>query len=450
MGICHIMKRIVPIEKLKSKKVLGSIQDGSRGFISLLACICADGSFLPPGLIYQGTSGDLQDTWLEDYDSSSDEAFFACSEKGWTNDELGLSWLTKIFDPKTKPKAGNSKRLLLVDGHSSHINMRFVDYCDQNGIILAVLPPHSTHRLQPLDVGIFAPLARAYSNEIDRLIQSSQGFSNVSKRTFWMLFRPAWKTALTAANILSAFAATGIYPLKPEKVLTQLKKKTPSPPVSDSEPIRKTPGSVRGLRRIEKAMRTQGELAAEMDMIFRAGQKLATKVDLLEHENAGLREALIKEKGRRKRGKPMGLRGKDEPGQAVFFSPARIAAVRAEKEMLEAQKEQEQQAKELKKQEQASKREHKKQKLQNPREERAKMRAEKQQQKELAKMAREAQKQLNEQSRLEQQRQKDLQKPKKQPIKRKRGRNMPEELPEPKTRIARNGRSITLPTRFRA
>ena len=197
MGVCHTMKRIVPIEKLKSKKVLGSIQDGSRGFISLLACICADGSFLSPGLIYQGKSGDLQDTWLEDYDSSKDEAFFAASEKGWTNDDLGLSWLKKVFNPSTKPKAGNGKRLLLVDGHSSHINMAFVDYCDQNGIILAVLPPHSTHRLQPLDVGIFSPLAKAYSNEIDRLIQSSQGFSSISKRTFWVLFRASWKTALT-------------------------------------------------------------------------------------------------------------------------------------------------------------------------------------------------------------------------------------------------------------
>ena len=252
------------------------------------------------------------------------------------------------------------------------------------------------------------------------------------------------------ANIFSAFAATGIHPLKPEKVLTQLKKKTPSPPTSDSEPTRKTPGSVRGLRRIEKAMRAQGELAAEMDMIFRAGQKLATKVDLLEHENAGLREALIKEKGRRKRSKPMGLRGKDEAGQAVFFSPARIAAVRAEKERLEAQKEQEQQAKELKKQEQAIEKERKKQEVQNRRKERAKIRAEKQQQKELAKMAREAQKQLNKQLSLDQQRQKDLQKQKKQPTKRKRGPDMPEEIPEPKTRIARNGRSITLPTRFRA
>lgn len=371
------------------------------GIISLLACICADGTFLPPALIYQGKSGNLQDMWLEDYDSSSDEAFFACSEKGWTNDQLGLSWLTKIFEPKTKSKAGNNKRLLLVDGHSSHINMPFIDYCDNHGIILAVLPPHSTHRLQPLDVSIFSPLATAYSNEIDRHIQSSQGFSSVTKRIFWMLFHPAWKTALTKTNILSAFAATGVYPLNPQKVLSQFHQKTPSPLTSDNEAKRKSPGSVRGLRRAEKAMRAEGKLAAGVDMSFRASQKLTTRAELLEYENAGLRQALINEKGRRKRGKAMGLIGKDQPGQAIFYSPAKIAAVRAEREELEALKEQEQLAKILKKQERALEKERKKQELRDRRNERMKIRAEKQQQKQLQKLAHKAQKEVNRQLRFE-------------------------------------------------
>ena len=175
MGVCRTMKRIVPIEDLRRKKTLGTSQDGSREFISLLASICADGDVLPPGLIYQGASNDLQDTWLQDFDHSYEEAYFAVSQKGWTNEELGLSWLSKIFEPRTKTKAGNHKRLLIVDGHSSHVNMKFIDFCDKHGIILAILPPHSTHRLQPLDVGIFAPLSTAYSYEIDHLIQSSHG-----------------------------------------------------------------------------------------------------------------------------------------------------------------------------------------------------------------------------------------------------------------------------------
>ncbi|KAF2180862.1 hypothetical protein K469DRAFT_692415 [Zopfia rhizophila CBS 207.26] len=86
LGICPAMKRILPIKYLRSKRVLGAKQDGSREFISLPACICADGTALPPGLIYQSKS-DLQDIWLEDFDSSSEQAYFAVSKKGWTNED---------------------------------------------------------------------------------------------------------------------------------------------------------------------------------------------------------------------------------------------------------------------------------------------------------------------------------------------------------------------------
>lgn len=443
------MKRIVPIDHLRSKKVLGSSQDGSREFISLLATICADGSALPPALIYQGDSYDLQDTWLEDYDSSSDEAYFAVSKKGWTNEELGLSWLSKLFEPITHKKAGNARRLLIMDGHSSHVNMRFINFCDVHGIILGILPPHSTHRLQPLDVGIFSPLSTAYSNQIDHMIQLSHGFSRVTKRNFWSMFRTAWKTALSFENIRSSFAATAIYPLGPEKILKQLKKKTPSPSSSDSESKRKTPGSVRGIRRAVKAIRAETtNMAAEVDLITRASEKLAIRAELLEHEVKGLRTALIDEKKRRKRAKPMGLFPKDQPGQAMFFSPTKIAAVRAHQEELEAQKEQEKHEKEQERQNRAAEKERKAQVAQERRETGQRIRAEKLQQKQRDKEARIIQKQLKEHLRLEEQSQKHQKKPA-VPSEKEKQKDTPSVEPEqPKTRIARSGRTVALPMRF--
>ena len=76
---------------LANQELLGACQDGSREFISLVACICADGTALSPALLYVGKSRDLQDTWVEDFDHSKDQAFFASSEKGWTNEELGVA-----------------------------------------------------------------------------------------------------------------------------------------------------------------------------------------------------------------------------------------------------------------------------------------------------------------------------------------------------------------------
>jgi len=336
-----------------------------------------------------------------------------------------------------------------MDGHSSHINMRFIDFCDNHSIILGILPPHSTHRLQPLDVGIFSPLSTAYSNEIDHLIQSSQGFSRVTKRSFWAMFRTAWKTALSFENIRSAFASTAVYPLGPEKILNQLKKKTPSPTLSDSEFNRKTPSSVRGVRRAVKAIRSETtDIALELDLIIRASEKLAIRAEILEHENIGLRTALVGEKKRRKKGKPMGLFMRDEPGQAMFFSPAKIATVRAHQEELEAQKEQEKLEKEVERQNRATQRERKAQEAQERRETRQRLQAEKLQQKEREKEARTTQKELNKQLRLEEQLEKDQKKQATIARKRKQEDPLLTEPKQLKTRVASSGRTVALPARF--
>jgi hypothetical protein len=154
MGQGRTMKRIMTQEALKSGRVTKSKQDGSREFISVLACISAIGKWIPPLLIYKGDSGDLMSTWVDEVSTDS-QAHFTVSSNGWSNNIIGLAWLQQVFERYTKPTRATQRRLLIVDGHSSHVNMAFVDWADQHGIILLILPPHTTHRLQPLDVGLF-------------------------------------------------------------------------------------------------------------------------------------------------------------------------------------------------------------------------------------------------------------------------------------------------------
>ncbi|EED14739.1 conserved hypothetical protein [Talaromyces stipitatus ATCC 10500] len=75
IGLCHTEKRIVLKSQLHSKKLLGAIQDRSTEFITFIAYICANGIAIPPALIYQGELGDLQDTWLKDFDSLREKAY---------------------------------------------------------------------------------------------------------------------------------------------------------------------------------------------------------------------------------------------------------------------------------------------------------------------------------------------------------------------------------------
>jgi hypothetical protein len=66
--------------------------------------------------------------------------------------------------------------------------MAFINYCDDNKILLVVFPPHATHSLQPLDVVMFAPLSAAYSVELTTYLHHSQGLTTVKKGDFFWLF----------------------------------------------------------------------------------------------------------------------------------------------------------------------------------------------------------------------------------------------------------------------
>ena len=175
---------------------------------------------MPPALIYKAVSGKLQNTWLNDFDLDEHDCHFASSPKGWTSDELGYSWLTGLFDKETASKARRSHRLLFVDGHGSHVNMKFLDWCEQHKVLLTVFPPHSTHRLRPLDVGIFGPLANYYNQALDDLVRRSEGHTSISRRDFFSLFWPDFEKAFAKDNVFSAWSNTGIWPFDPQKMLS--------------------------------------------------------------------------------------------------------------------------------------------------------------------------------------------------------------------------------------
>jgi hypothetical protein len=92
------------------------------------------------------------------------------------------------------------------------------------------MPPHLSHLLQPLDVGCFSPLKRAYSREVEALIQDH--INHITKLEFLPAFKVAFTRAFTTANIYSAFRGAGLIPLKLDVVLSKLdvQLRTPTPP----------------------------------------------------------------------------------------------------------------------------------------------------------------------------------------------------------------------------
>ncbi len=109
-------------------------------------------------------------------------------------------------------------RMLLIDGHASHITTVAIEYCVQKKIILLCLPAHTTHILQPLDVDVFAPLTTAYKNNIHAVTRYGAAYS-VDKVDFLKQYRLARNKAITPTNIQKAWKATGLFPFNPQLIL---------------------------------------------------------------------------------------------------------------------------------------------------------------------------------------------------------------------------------------
>ena len=104
--------------------------------------------------------GDIAQNWV-----------IGVSENGWTTNGLGFAWL-KHFNKHTKKKKVGIYRLLIINGRERHNSLDFHKHCKDHGIITICMPPHSSHLLQPLDVGCFAPLKQAYGRQVESLMRS--------------------------------------------------------------------------------------------------------------------------------------------------------------------------------------------------------------------------------------------------------------------------------------
>ena len=194
----------------KGQKHPTSIGSGKKGQVTILACVSAGGYCMPPLVIFNSRTlqngmdiGEVPGT------------MYGLSETGWINGDIFSEWFAFHFlkyAPPARPL------LLLMDGHSSHFTPDFIHKAASEDVIVMSLPPNSTHRIQPLDKGVFSPLKQAWREECHIFLLKNQG-KVISKFSFSQIFSKAWLKSMTPSNIISGFHNTGIYPLDKTKLL---------------------------------------------------------------------------------------------------------------------------------------------------------------------------------------------------------------------------------------
>ena len=253
--------------------------------------------------------------------SVAHEWHFSCNSKGWTSNIHGEQWLAKCFEPTTRLKANGRKRLLLCDGHDSHISAQFVRFCIDHDIVLFLLLPHSSHLLQPLDVGVFSPLKRAMSSHLSRLYSTE--ISRLHKVEWLKYYIKARTTAITSQNVLGGWRGAGLFPTNPHRVL-RLMSDNPTPSTPSINQTRSTtlqllvtssPPDAMVLRSTNAAFNEALLNASLSTPIRKHGRRLSGVAEqlqaentILRHENRELKE-LIHTRKERLSGKRVILKG---------------------------------------------------------------------------------------------------------------------------------------------
>ena len=138
------------------------------------------------------------------------------SPRGYTDQELGSAWLENDFHPASaEQNKSGGYQLLILDGHNSHTTYKFCSFAEKHKIIVVCLPSHTTHRLQPCDVGVFGPLESCWKSIVN--MNSSQ-YVAIRKNNLLQYYSIARDKAFSPSTIQAAFRKTGIWPLNLEAI----------------------------------------------------------------------------------------------------------------------------------------------------------------------------------------------------------------------------------------
>ncbi|BFZ04182.1 hypothetical protein BsWGS_07221 [Bradybaena similaris] len=158
---------------------------------------------------------------------------------GWMTAENFVIWM-KHFIVHAKCSKDHPV-ILLLDNHVSHTSIELLTLSKENGVHILTFPPHCSHKLQPLDRGVYGPFKRFYNSACDAWMTNNPGkpmtiydvAENVGK---------AYPLAFTPSNIQGGFKVSGVFPFNrhsftDEEFLSSFVTDRPDPMTADKNPV---------------------------------------------------------------------------------------------------------------------------------------------------------------------------------------------------------------------
>jgi hypothetical protein len=137
---------------VKGTKQVGAITSQERGtLVTVCLAVNAIGNAIPPFFVFPRKN--FHPHFIRDVPPSCDGSG---NKSGWMQNNDFL-WFMKHLVKFAKPTEENLV-VVIMDNHSSHMNDPVFQYCKENFISVLSFPPHTSHKLHPLDRTVFGPL----------------------------------------------------------------------------------------------------------------------------------------------------------------------------------------------------------------------------------------------------------------------------------------------------
>jgi DDE superfamily endonuclease len=136
------------------------------------------------------------------------------SKNGWTSDFHCHQWFKDTFIPQVEK--WNKSGKLIYDGHRSHEKYKLLHLAKEHNVILFSLPPHTTHKLQPLDVSVFGPFACAWIDRCNNYME--EYMVEIPRDQFVKHYMEVQWQTFKDTMICIAFQKTRIWPINHDAI----------------------------------------------------------------------------------------------------------------------------------------------------------------------------------------------------------------------------------------
>lgn len=151
---------------------------------------------------------------------------FNHTESGWMKGEAFYYFLTEHLYPRWLEMGQELPVVLVIDGYSAHKDPKLYVWCNEHDVIFLLLYPNSTHILQVLDIAVFGPLKKKYSDYYEdwKEIHPTENFTELE---FIKVLKATNDGIIKSTTIVNGWRATGLQPFNFDNIdLTKLVNKS--------------------------------------------------------------------------------------------------------------------------------------------------------------------------------------------------------------------------------